>query len=221
MPRPCLVSDSSTASSSELSVPSANGLISKKPAAAISEERAATPALTLGLTGQKYVFTHDRTVLSAMMSASEGHVLPCVRDAATLRQFITAAKKLVAAVSHFMVKSKRKKASSDKRKCDKSYYADFLVRKLLLHELAHGSEARSIDWSTVTLQDLKSLSPDQTGVLDTIPEDWSAEAVSNLFHGRSDWGVFVSAYSCLLHELCERDMGVHCRIFYMFFFSCL
>ena len=153
-----------------------------------------------------------------MLNAVAGHELPCVRDAPSLRDFITAAKKLVAAVNPFLVKSSdsgskgsparaRASASSDEETFNESYFSCFLVRKLLLHELAHGREARKIDWSTVTVQDLKSLCPDQTGALDTVPGDWSAEAISNFFHGRSDWGVFVSCYACLLHELCERDRG--------------
>ena len=197
---------------------SANCLVMKKPLAAVGEDQAATRVLTLGLTGQKYVFTSDRTALAAMLRATEGHVFPTVRDAATLREFISVSKELVAKVCQFSVKTsgsdttatvtrKRKEASCDTKSADESYYSCFLVRKLLIHELVHGSEAHAIDWSTVTLQDLKSLCPDQTNSLDTIPDDWSAEAVSNLFFGRSDWGVFLSAYGCLLHEICERDRG--------------
>ena len=48
--------------------------------------------------------------------------------------------------------------------------------------------------------ELEELSCDQSEFLKAFPEAWSAADVSNFVFGRSDWGIFVSLYACLMKD---------------------
>ena len=59
------------------------------------------------------------------------------------------------------------------------------------------------DWSTVSKASLQAMSADAKENLDAIPDHWSASDISAFFTGRTDWGLFASAYPCLWGEVAD------------------
>lgn len=54
-----------------------------------------------------------------------------------------------------------------------------------------------LDWSTVTLGQLREVSPDRGEHLSCFPHEWIAQEASRLVFSRPDWGLLISMYACL------------------------
>ena len=70
-------------------------------------------------------------------------------------------------------------------------------------ELAFNEEAKSIDWSKVSLAMLRDISPDQLDNLSVFPDGWSAAQVSCFLLNRPDWAVPASCFPCLYSEIAQ------------------
>lgn len=69
-----------------------------------------------------------------------------------------------------------------------------LNRKLLLGLLALYPE---LDWSNVSLVQLREAAPDQGDHLKGFPPEWDAQEASRLIFSRPDWALLISMYACL------------------------
>ena len=77
------------------------------------------------------------------------------------------------------------------------YVHSFLRRKLVLGQLSSSSGRTNVQWSDVSVDCLKQLSPDVCDYLSRVPAKWSSADLSRLCTDRDDWGVFVSMFACL------------------------
>ena len=82
---------------------------------------------------------------------------------------------------------------------ESGYLVTFVCRKVVLALLASGRA--SVDWQSLSSQELMELCCDQNGCLTTFDKLWSAADVSNFVFGRPDWGIFVSMDSCLWEDV--------------------
>ena len=57
---------------------------------------------------------------------------------------------------------------------------------------------------TCTWEQLKRLSTDRGGFLDTVPTSWTADEISNMLCGRPDWPVLASMQACLWKEVSDK-----------------
>ena len=74
------------------------------------------------------------------------------------------------------------------------YVVDFIVRKLTMGRL---SRWRQYDWSSMSRDQLRTISADSHELLSKLPMGWSAEEVSAFVCGRRDWPFLASTYMCL------------------------
>ncbi len=81
---------------------------------------------------------------------------------------------------------------------DTGYGVASVVRKVMLALLASGRA--SVDWGSMSRAELEELCCDQSDFLKAFPEAWSAADVSDFVFGRSDWGIFVSLFACLMKD---------------------
>ena len=77
------------------------------------------------------------------------------------------------------------------------YVHEFLRRKLVLGQLMSSSGLDDLQWSEVSVDILKQMSPDVGDYLSRVPAKWSAADLSRYCTDRDDWGVFVSMFACL------------------------
>ena len=77
------------------------------------------------------------------------------------------------------------------------YVHDFLRRKLVLGQLSSSSARTQVQWSQVSVNCLKQLSPDVCGYLARAPAKWTAADLSRFCTDRDDWGILVSMWACL------------------------
>ena len=77
------------------------------------------------------------------------------------------------------------------------YAHDRLRRKLVVGQLSSSSGRTNVQWSDVSVDCLKRLSPDVCDYLSRVPAKWSARDLSRFCTDRDDWGVFVSMFACL------------------------
>ena len=80
-----------------------------------------------------------------------------------------------------------------------SYTRGYIIRCIFLAHLAQTQGF--IDWASVSMDQLKAMGPDQSDVLDSFPQSWSALQLSYFCFGRPDWGVFVAMWGCLAREV--------------------
>ena len=78
---------------------------------------------------------------------------------------------------------------------DTGYLVTFVCRKVVIALVASGRA--SVDWQTMSRDELREVCCDQSEFLATFDEKWSAADVSNFIFGRPDWGIFVSLFACL------------------------
>ena len=67
----------------------------------------------------------------------------------------------------------------------------------MVGQLSWCSGRTNVQWSDVSVDCLKQLSPDVCDYLSHVPAKWSAADLSRLCTDRDDWGVFVSMFACL------------------------
>ena len=79
------------------------------------------------------------------------------------------------------------------------YTRRYLLRSIIIAHLAQSQG--EVDWETVSLCMLKSAVADQKDDLEGVPGTWSSAELSDFCFGRSDWGIFVSMFSCLWREV--------------------
>ena len=77
------------------------------------------------------------------------------------------------------------------------YVHDFLRRKLVLGQLSSSPARTQVQWSEVSVNCLKQMSPDVCGYLASAPAKWTAADLSRYCTDRDDWGVLVSMWACL------------------------
>ena len=68
------------------------------------------------------------------------------------------------------------------------YVHDFLRRKLVLGQLSSSSGCADLQWSEVSVDCLKQMSPDMGDYLSRVPAKWSAADLSRYCTDRDDWG---------------------------------
>ena len=90
-----------------------------------------------------------------------------------------------------------------------SYYVASVGRKLILALMAWNRV--TVDWSTMTAEQLRQLCVDQSGFIDAFPDDMSAAEISNLVFGRPDWAMFVSLEACLMKDVLSAYPVGQCR----------
>ena len=78
-----------------------------------------------------------------------------------------------------------------------TYVHIFLRRKLVLGQLSVSPGRTNVQWSKVSVEYLKKMSPDVCEYLSHIPAKWSVADLSRLCTDRDDWGIFVSMFACL------------------------
>ena len=67
----------------------------------------------------------------------------------------------------------------------------------MVGQLSWCSGRTNVQWSDVSVDCLKQLSPDVCDYLSRVPAKWSARDLSRFCTDRDDWGVFVSMFACL------------------------
>ena len=67
----------------------------------------------------------------------------------------------------------------------------------MLGQLSSSSGRTNVQWSDVSVDCLKRLSPDVCDYLSRVPAKWNARDLSRFCTDRDDWGVFVSMFACL------------------------
>ena len=67
----------------------------------------------------------------------------------------------------------------------------------MVGQLSCSSGRTNVQWSEVSVDCLKQLSPDVCDYLSRVPAKWSARDLSRFCTDRDDWGVFVSMFACL------------------------
>ena len=83
------------------------------------------------------------------------------------------------------------------------YVHDFLRRKFVLGQLSSSPGRINVDWSEVSVENLKQMSPDVCDYLSRVPGEWSrrdrlsAADLSRFCLDRDDWGIFVPMWACL------------------------
>ena len=90
---------------------------------------------------------------------------------------------------------------------DNTYFTGFVTRKFLILEFAIEESLRQMKWETVSLEMLRTISPDQIGALNGLPVDWNAAHLSLFLFGRSDWALFATCFPCLYHEVSQKYMA--------------
>ena len=63
--------------------------------------------------------------------------------------------------------------------------------------LSWSSGRTNVQWSDVSVDCMKQMSPDVCDYLSRVPAKWSAADLSRFCTDRDDWGVFVSTFACL------------------------
>ena len=90
----------------------------------------------------------------------------------------------------------------------KAYVHSFLRWKLIIGELCSTPVLqRCMDWSDVSLGDLKIGSLDQDEYLDSFPATWTAEDVSLFSFHRKDWAMFLPLFACLFGEVVQKTQA--------------
>ena len=77
------------------------------------------------------------------------------------------------------------------------YLHEFLRRKLVLGQLSSSSGRTNVQWSEVSVDCLKQMSPDVCNYLSKVPAKWSAADLSRFCTDRDDCGILVSMFACL------------------------
>ena len=67
----------------------------------------------------------------------------------------------------------------------------------MLGQLSSSSGRTNVQWSEVSVDCLKQMSPDVCDYLSRVPAKWSAADLSRFCTDRDDWGVLVSMFACL------------------------
>ena len=74
------------------------------------------------------------------------------------------------------------------------YVKKSVIRKLMC---ACPHVWNATDWGSVRRADLQAWTPDETKVLEEVPETATAESISMFLFGRPDWGLLVSMWGCI------------------------
>ena len=83
------------------------------------------------------------------------------------------------------------------------YLHDFLRRKFVLGQLSSSPGCTNVEWSEVSAENLRQLSPDVCEYLSRVPgtsgprATLSAADLSRFCLDRDDWGIFVPMWACL------------------------
>ena len=75
------------------------------------------------------------------------------------------------------------------------YVHDFLRRKFVLGQLSSSSGRTNVQWSEVSVDCLKQVSPDACGYLSRVPAKWNAADLSRFCTDRDDWGILASMFA--------------------------
>ena len=67
----------------------------------------------------------------------------------------------------------------------------------MLGQLSSCSGRTNVQWSEVSVDCLKQVSPDVCGYLSRVPAKWNAADLSRFCTDRDDWGILVSMWACL------------------------
>ena len=67
----------------------------------------------------------------------------------------------------------------------------------MLGQLSSSPGRTNVQWSDVSVDCLKQMSPDVCDYLSRVPAKWSAADLSRFCTDRDDWGVLVSMFACL------------------------
>ena len=78
-----------------------------------------------------------------------------------------------------------------------AYVLLHITRKIVLARVSCRDAETKFDWSDVTLEDLRSMGPDEREWLAYLPEDWSAEDVGASMLGSRVASIFVPMLACL------------------------
>ena len=95
-------------------------------------------------------------------------------------------------------------------KAGEGYVVDFIVRKLTMGRL---SRWRQYDWSSMSRDQLRTISADSHELLSELPMGWSAEEVSAFVCGRRDWPFLASTYMCAWKEVADAWPDDYSRCF--------
>lgn len=76
-----------------------------------------------------------------------------------------------------------------------------LVRKLFLGWVIHRHSFQPQRWEAVKSTLMGEMGPDEGKYLSAFPSSWSVAEVSTFMFGRADWGIFVSMFGCLWHDV--------------------
>ena len=187
----------------------------------VAEPTAQGPDLELGLGCFAYVFTKDYSVLDQFLQIVRIAELPRIVDVESLTDFVRMAKQMLLRLMPILINNnatpdaprrvKRKRSEEETADAEKHYIVGFSVRKLVMLELAFNEQAKSIDWSKVSLRMLRDMCPDQLDNLRVFPDGWSAAQVSCFLFNRPDWALLASCFPCLCSEIAEEHWEWHSK----------
>ena len=97
-------------------------------------------------------------------------------------------------------------------KAGEGYVVDFIVRKLTMGRLAQW-RLQTQCWSSMSRDQLWTISADSHELLSELPMGWSAEEVSAFVCGRRDWPFLASTYMCLWKDGADAMPSEYGRCF--------
>jgi hypothetical protein len=151
--------------------------------------------VVLGLTNLNYVVTNDMEMFQQLHAACEAEAQhwkeALESDVLGMTSMLRAIFKRIGVKGSFNFQND-------------GYQVDHIIRKIVLATVT-GREL-CIDWSLVTRQQLRSMVADENEYLTTFPLQATAADISlEVFH-RADWGMLVSCYACLWHEVVMKPI---------------
>ena len=151
----------------------------------------------LGLMQNEYVRSKERGRITAFLNScrKHGNVWKNILQQSSINNVLQRVHLLLDAIAD-------ESEGAVKAGSREGYVRLHLVRKLFLTWLAYQPQPQR--WGHVDIKVIQELSPDQKKYLDQFPEKWSVHDVSCLVFGRSDWGIFVSLFACLWHDVITR-----------------
>ena len=82
----------------------------------------------------------------------------------------------------------------------------------MVGQLSWSSGRTNVQWSDVSVDCMKQMSPDVCDYLSRVPAKWSAADLSRFCTDRDDWGVLVSMFACLWGAVVKaKAYQCHCR----------
>ena len=171
------------------------GLITKESSAA--SQNFPADIFRLGLTQTEYVRSQNLGKSRAFLNACRKHGNSC-QELLAESSISEALQRMHALVSDICNDSDGFLQARSRE----GYVRLHLMRKLMLTWLS--VQPQSQHWGEIDMKFLCDMAPDQKHFLDVFPLKWSAHDVSCFVFGRGDWGIFVSMFACLWHDVVDR-----------------